>query len=279
MISRTMTPVVEPEESRMADKNREHIQKLREEANAIRKQEEARAKRGRVLTQVGIIVGAVVVLGAIVLLAVFGSTWFGKKIEITADGTVAVGRLDGSTVEQPIEVVDNSAIVVGAADAPVKIDYYFDDSCPHCVDYHEQTGAVYNDLVASGGAQVTYHAINIVAPYGAEAAAAIAATVANEPGAFFEVHDGLFGIPAETQTGWGPADYASALGQLGVTNQQALADTTNGEFSSWAASNTTAARAAGVNGTPTIFIDGEIQQTPPDAATLMGLVGTANTGE
>ncbi|MBF4552187.1 MULTISPECIES: thioredoxin domain-containing protein [unclassified Pseudoclavibacter] len=263
----------------MADKNREHIQKLREEANAIRKQEEARAKRTRVLTQVGIIVGAVVVLGAIVLLAVFGSTWFGKKIEISAEGNVAVARLDGSTVEQPIQVVDNSAIVVGAADAPVKIDYYYDYSCPHCVDYHEQTGAVYNDLVAAGEMQVTYHAINIVAPYGAEAAAAIASTVAYEPSAFFAVHDGLFGIPAQTQTSWGPADYSSALSQLGVTNPEALAAATNGEFSGWAASNTTASREAGVSGTPSIFVDGELQQTPPDVEALMALAGTANTGE
>ncbi|PPG26743.1 hypothetical protein C5E10_15880 [Pseudoclavibacter sp. RFBG4] len=260
----------------MAGKDRERVQKFREEANAIRRAEESRSRRNRWLAQLGIISGSVVVLAAIVLLAVFGSTWFGSRTVLEARGYVEVPSADGSSVEQPISA-SASGIAVGRSDAAMKIDYYFDFSCPHCVDYHAATGQAYNDLVASGTAQITYHPMNIIAPYGAQAGAALAAAVSADPASFYEVRDGLYGIPGQTQSAWGPEDYATALTQMGIADDAALEATAKGEYVDWVAGNTSLSREAGVTSTPTIAIDGQLQlndqgqSSPPDAEAIAAL--------
>ncbi|SJM54566.1 thioredoxin domain-containing protein [Gulosibacter sp. 10] len=249
----------------MASKDREHIRKLREEANALRQKEEARRRRNRMLTQVGIVIGAVVVIGAIVLLVVMGPKWFGNQRTPESSGMIEVTDSEGQPVEVPI-TVSNDGILVGEEDAPDVIDYYFDFSCPHCAEYHAVVDEDIKTLIADGEVQVNYHMIRFVAEYGLLAGATTAAVIEYQPELFYTVMDGLFAVPAEQQTGWSYDDYSQHLATLGVTSTEAIEDTANGEFSWWLSDRTDQARKDGIPGTPTIMIDGEIQEQLPVSA-------------
>ncbi|GGA64561.1 thiol-disulfide oxidoreductase [Pseudoclavibacter endophyticus] len=261
----------------MAQKDRDHIRRLREEANAIRKQEQAKRRRNRILAQVGIIGGALVVIVAVVGLVIFGPQWFNPRPDFQAAGTVEVADSAGEAVEQPISTTERG-ILVGATDAPVTIQYWYDYSCPHCIDYHAQTNGIYQDLIASGQVQVEYIPINYVAPYGAQAGAAVLAAVQHQPELYFTISDALFSVPAEQQQSWGTGDYASIAPTLGVTDEQALADINEGTYLRIVNDSTRDARADGVEGTPSIGVNGTIQAEIPVGEDIYALVN-ANGGD
>lgn len=264
----------------MATKDREHIRRLREEANEIRRKQEAEAKRKRLVTTIGLSTLAVAVVALIVVMVVFGPKWFGPKAATVAgSGNVAVMGSDGKQTEVPIAMSeDGVAIMVGKPEAPVTLDYWFDFSCPHCIDYHTVMDPTMKDLIVSGQAKINYRPVNIVAPYGKEAAAALLAVMAHQPELFYSVTDGLLNIPAQEQMNWTANDYAQHLSGLGVTNADIITETANGTYRSKVESNTQVARDAKLKGTPSLAVNGQMQEQLPDAAGLIALVG-ANGGD
>lgn len=255
----------------MAKNDRDHIRRLREEANAIRKQEQAKRRRNRMLAQIGIIVGAVVVIGGIVALVVFGPQWLNPRPDFEAapgSTTGVTSTVTGEVTNQPITTTARGGIMVGAPDAPVDFTYWYDYSCPHCVQYHAATASTYQDLIATGQVKVEYIPINYVAPFGAQAGAAVLATVQHQPELYFAVSDGLFSIPAETQSSWTGPDYASILPQFGVTSEEAIAQTNEGAFLGVISDSTKEARSGGVAGTPSIAVNGQMQAEIPSGAAL-----------
>ncbi|MDJ1372540.1 DsbA family protein [Gulosibacter molinativorax] len=262
----------------MASKDREHIRKLREEANALRQKEEARNRRNRMFTQVGIVAGAVVVIAAIVMLVVMGPKWFGNQNTPEASGTVAVTSTAGDEVEVPISISEDG-IVVGNEDAPTTVDYYFDFSCPHCQQYHAALGVDIENIIADGDAKVNFHMIKFVSEYGTVAGAATAAVVQYQPELFFTVMDGIFEIPAETQTTMSYGDYAVQLEAMGVTSQEALQAVEKGDYAWWLNDSTSKARQDGVQGTPSLYVNGEYQENLPTTGDeLRAVVGAASAG-
>lgn len=259
----------------MADKDREQIRRLREQANALRKQEEARRRRNRMFTQIGVVVGALALVAIVVVVVVMGPAWFGKQNTPSASGTMSVTDSTGAKVEVPVSV-QAGGFTIGASDAPATIDYYFDFSCPHCIDFHSKTGTAVEQMIADGDAQVNFHVIKFVQDYGIRAGAALTSAVQYQPDLFFTVLDGLFAIPAEQQMNFTNQDYATQLQALGVTNDAAIKSVNDGDFTWWIKDNTTQARAAGVPGTPSIYINGELQENlPQDGPGLIALVKAA----
>lgn len=251
----------------MAEKDRDHIRRLREEANAIRKQEQAKRRRNRILAQIGIIVGAVVVIGSIVALVVFGPRWFNPRPEFSSAGTVEVASsLTGESVELPISSTERGGILVGADDAPVTLQYWYDYSCSHCLAYHEALGQSYQDVLATGQVKVEYIPINFVSPYGAQAGAAALALVQYQPAAFFDFTDAVFSIDSTTQTSWEGTEYAELLSQIGVTSEEAITATQDGTFLRLVTDNTSLARSVGVQGTPSVGVNEVLLESVPASA-------------
>lgn len=261
----------------MASKDREHIRRLREEANAIRVKEESRRRRSRMFAQLGIVVGAIVVIGAIVLLVVMGPKWFGNQNTPESAGMTAVTNSAGEEVEAPISV-SNDGIVVGNDDAPVTIDYYFDYSCPHCQQYHMAIGGDIESAIADGDAKVNFHMIRFVSEYGLVAGAATAAVVEYQPELFLTVMDGIFAIPAEQQSTMSYGDYAVALESMGVTSPEALEAAEKGDYAWWVSDRTSQARADGVEGTPALYVNGEYQESLPTSGDELRAIIAAASG-
>lgn len=258
-------------DERMADKNHDHIRRLREEANTIRKQEQAKRRRNRMLTQIGIIVGAVVVVGGIVALIVFGPQLFNPRPPFEASGQVEVPTQTGEPAQVPVATTDRG-VMVGEPTAPVTVTYWYDYSCPHCVEYHEQVGFAYNDLVTTGQVKVEYVPINYVAPFGAQAGAALLAIAQHHPERFLEISDAVFAIPAQQQSSWTGAQYADLFAQYGVSDEATLKDVREGLYLRIVADSTKAAHEGGVKGTPTVAINDQKLEALPSAAELYDLV-------
>ena len=254
-------------------KNREEILRLREEANARRKREEAAAKRKRTLTQIAVVVGAIALVAGIVALAILAPKLLGKQNTPEAvNGTVNVTAADGTEVPVPIAVTDD-AITVGQADAPVTINYWFDFSCPHCRDYHNALGSVYESVVADGSAKIEYHMIKFVNDYGIRAGSSVTSAIEHQPELFLNLMDTYFAIEPQQLVSWNYDQWAQSLAENGVTNEQALQDARDGKYAWWITNNTQGARAAGVTGTPSVGINGQIQpQLPTDEAGLRALL-------
>lgn len=264
----------------MATKDREHIRRLREEANEIRRKQEAEAKRKRLGAIIGISTLAVAVVAAIVVMVIFGPQWFGPKAQnVNGSGTLTVAGSDGKSAEMPVSIIeDGVATQVGKPEAPVTIDYYYDFSCPHCVDYHGIMDPTMKDLILAGEAKVNYRVVNIVAPYGKEAAAALLAVMAHQPELYYTVADGLFEIPAQEQMNWTSNNYAQRLAAFGVTDSNIITEVSSGTYRSKVESNTQIARDNGLKGTPSLAVNGQMQEKLPDPAGLIALVG-ANGGD
>lgn len=252
----------------MATKDRDRIRRLREEANQLRKQEEARKRRSRLMTQIGIVVGALVVVGLIATLVIMGPRWFGNQVTPEASGEVSVTTTEGEEKKVPISVGENG-VTVGQPDAPNTIDYYFDFSCPHCLDYHKVMDPLYKDVIASGEAKVNYHSIRYVAEYGQYAASALYSAISTDPSKYYQLVDTLFDIPAQTQMQFQRESYVEVVKGEGFTDEAVAESVKKGEYSWFVSDATEKARVSGVKGTPAVSVNGKLYETLPyDKKTL-----------
>lgn len=255
----------------MAKNDRDQIRRLREEANALRQQAEAKKRRQRMIAQVGTIVGALVVVAIIVGFAIMAPQWFGNRHVPEASGNVKVTNTAGKDVEVPI-ALNNDGVTVGKQEAPDTIEYYLDFSCPHCREYHKAMDSTYQQLIGDGKIKVRYHFIRFVDDYGMRAASAMTAATEAEPAKFYQFVDDLFEVAPQTQVAWGEADYATHLQGLGVTNSGVIEAIQEGNYNWWILDRTRDARSSGVRGTPSIGLNGELLQNLPSPATIQYLL-------
>jgi protein-disulfide isomerase len=145
-------------------------------------------------------------------------------------------------------------IATGPDEAPVTIVEVSDYTCPACREFNEQTAeALLSDYVQTG--QVHY----LVLPYArqvaeAEARPAVeAAYCANEQGRFFDYHRALFSLQDEesiTQEG-----ILRVAGEVGLDTEAFTTCLDGGQYAAMVTANMAAALDAGVQATPTFFIN------------------------
>ena len=243
--------------SKKTTADRDRTREIREKANAQRRLEEAKRKRRRLLTQLGV-AGAVVILVA----GIWGGASLLRQqasagsVAPTADATVQLASGGEAHV-----ATEPDAVSVGAADAPVTLDIYEDYSCPHCQEYEGATGPLLDRVAASGQVRVVYHPIRIVTNYGRAAGSTAACVLQHDPSAWPGVHSALFANHSAATDSWTGKDFSSWLGSQGVTDAEALTCTEKGAYAGWITANTDTAAAAGVTGTPTLMIGGQTTTT------------------
>ncbi|GAB3761142.1 DsbA family protein [Microlunatus parietis] len=210
----------------------------------------AAQKRGR-LTQIIVIAAVALVVIGIIGSAVIISVVTQNDRRPSANTTITVaGR------ELPL-IVDGTAIRIGPADAKVTIDMYYDYSCPHCKEYDAATAKTYEQLLGEGNLAINFRPIQFQSQYGQTAGNASAAVVAYQPADWLAFHSALFVNHTEQTDIWQNADFKAFAEQNGVTNPEALKAIEDGKYSSWITGNTGEAVKAGVQGTPTVIINGE----------------------
>ena len=152
-----------------------------------------------------------------------------------------------------------AGVTVGNPSAPHTVDLYLDFLCPVCRAYEQQSGATLDGLVSADTAKIVYHPIAILdrlssTQYSSRAAAA--AGCAANAGVFPQFVKLLYANqPPENSAGLPDSQLTALAQQAGApaTVGQCIAD---GTYKGWAAGITDQASKAGVNGTPTVVVDG-----------------------
>lgn len=151
-------------------------------------------------------------------------------------------------------------VPVGQPSAKATIDIYLDFQCPVCRQYEQQSGATIDQMVASGQAKVIYHPIAILDRYSTtqySSRASAASGCAAAAGVFPAYLKLLYANQPEENGDGLPAAQLVSLGQqAGATGPDFAGCVTDTTYKAWTASLTDQSSKAGVNGTPTVMVNG-----------------------
>jgi protein-disulfide isomerase len=230
---------------------------------ALAEQQAAQRRRERRLL-------AGVVVGIVVLLIGAGIGFQAWRANRAPDA----GALTPGRTSAPVTVTAGQPITWGSEQAPVTIDLYEDFHCPHCAEFEEQYGQILADAQAAGQARLRVFPMAFIDA--GSAAAANAFACAAEAGFGEAYYAGLF---ANHTLDWSERQLTQLAEQVNGSVPAAFSacveQRAHGE---WVTSINDAASAAGVTGTPTMFLDGErvdLKTLTPDrlSATLEEAAG------
>jgi protein-disulfide isomerase len=162
----------------------------------------------------------------------------------------------------PAVAVDGS-VPVGEKDAPVTVAIYFDYMCPACGQLEATQGEDLDEMVDSGDVRVELRPISFLdevsqgSGYSTRAASAMATVADASPEDVWAFHRALYAEqPAEGTTGLSDDQLAAIADDSGVPSAvvERFDDRT---FEPWVEQVTQEAFDAGLEGTPTVLIDGE----------------------
>ncbi len=182
------------------------------------------------------------------------------------DETTAPAAMDGD-VPRADGLVDH---VRGALDAPVTIIEYGDFECPYCA----AAKPVLEEVVAGsdGGVRLVFRHFPLYELHPYALTAALAAEAAAAQGAFWPMHDVLF-AHQNRLSDWDLAKYAT---KLGLDPSMVIGDAAQ-PYGDKVEADFALAVAAGVQGTPTVFINDRLYEGRFDVAGLRRAVAQART--
>lgn len=200
-------------------------------------------------------------------------------------GTViwAVFALVGSVPATPSAgSVDESTVVIGKADAKVRVDVFQDFMCPYCGQFERANGADLKSMIDAGTVRLVIHPMSFLdeqsgtARYSTRSANALFAVYKAEPDKALAFNAALYENQPEEGTP-GPSDDQLKALATGVGVSQAVADSFTAMANESAVVQATqSAFAAGVNSTPTVKINGEkFAGNPTQAGALKAAVEAA----
>lgn len=225
--------------------------------------EQAARERRRNLT-VGVVVAAL--LAAVVTV--------GFLLSRGADET---GRAEESVPSG----ADGYSVLVGDPEAPSTITVYEDLQCPVCAQYEAVTAEQVRAAVEAGRVNVEYRMVAFLdsastTDYSSRALNALM-VVLDRTGtdAFEEYHRLLFeNQPAEGTAGLSDDRLVAYAVQAGADEDEVRGPIEDQEFAQWVVNATDQMSRDGVNGTPTVLVDGEPagSDTAESAQTVLDLV-------
>jgi len=187
----------------------------------------------------------------------------GAEVGSASDnGGVSIEAIDGD-IPREDGLVDH---VRGSLDAPITLLEYGDYECPYCA----AAAPVLDELVAGsdGTVRLIFRNFPLHAMHPYALTAALAAEAAAAQGGFWPMHDLLFAQQARL-TDWDLAKYAKKLGldASKVTGDaaQPYGDKVEADFE--------AGLRAGVRGTPSVFINGQLYEGRFDLTGLRRAIG------
>jgi protein-disulfide isomerase len=169
---------------------------------------------------------------------------------------------------------EGDGVVVGTG--PVRIDAFIDFQCPFCKQFELSSASTLAGLVADRLASLVYHPMNFLdaastTHYSTRAAAS--SGCAADQGRFVEYAHALFvNQPPEGGAGLTDAELA-AIGRSAGLDTAFAACLSEGPYLDWPSYVTTRAGQAGVSGTPTVLVDGDM--VTPEAEAIAAAVARA----
>jgi protein-disulfide isomerase len=227
-------------------------------AAALREQQAA--ERRRQLVIVGAVVAVLAIIG--------GLTWFAISRGDTTGEAVTQAGTPGNT--------DGYAVVVGDADAPLTMKFYEDPQCPICQQFEAAVGQQVEQAIADGKVKVEYHIVSFLddrSPNAFSSRAANAMYVVADaagPETFAEFHKLVYeNQPPEGTAGPDDDQLVAWAVEAGADEDAVRQPIEDKVYEQWIENATDQMSQDGVNGTPGVFIDGQMQ---PDAGTAVNAV-------
>jgi protein-disulfide isomerase len=239
----------------MANKTRQ--QSKSERAQALMK-EQQRKERTRNLFVVGAIVVAVAIIAVVMVVISSNKDTSGKAVD--SSGT-------------PSNLTGTYNVTIGKSSAPDTIKMYEDFQCPICKEFEALTGDQVRQGIADGKIKVDYHMVAFLdrastTDYSSRALnAAMAVLSTAGPDAFLKFHslayanqpeEGSAGVPDSTLIDWAVQAGADKAAVTPLINDNV--------YHQWVVNATDQMSKDGVNGTPTVFINGQNQGANPQTA-------------
>jgi protein-disulfide isomerase len=247
----------------MANKTRQ--QSKSERAQALMR-EQQRKERTRNLLVVGAVVVAIAII-AVVMVVVSGNKDTSGKA-VSSSGT-------------PSNLSGTYNVVIGKSSAPTTLKLYEDLQCPICQQFEAVTGKQTQAAIAAGKVKVDYHMVAFLdrsssTQYSSRALnAAMAVLSTAGPDAFMKFRTIAFdNQPAEGTAGEPDSTLIDWAVQAGASQSQVTPLIDGNVYHQWVVNATDQMSKDGVNGTPTVFIDGQNQGSNPQTAAQAVLQAT-----
>jgi protein-disulfide isomerase len=174
--------------------------------------------------------------------------------------TVSLAGLDGVQVQpavtSTIDTANGSAITFDNG-AATTIDVWEDSQCPVCKLFADANGPYLESLVREKKANVRYHMLSFLGDESARAANA--AFCAADEGQFLDFHKAIYTIqsPVENSGFWSNETLVKIGKKIGITSTTFENCVTKGEKVDLVQANADSMSKFGVQGTPTVFINGK----------------------
>jgi protein-disulfide isomerase len=226
--------------------------------------EQQRRERNRNLMVVGAVVAAILLIVGVLF-----------YVQSTRDKSGLVAT------EVPGNLTGDYSVTIGQSSAPRTIKLYEDFQCPICAEFEASTSAQLDAAIAAGKVKVDYHMVSFLDPRSANAYSSRALNAAavvldtSGPQVFLKFHNLLYQHqPAEGGPGPSDAQLIAYAVQAGASEQAVTQPITDNVYHQWVLNTADRMSKDGVNGTPTVYIDGQ-KQDPTDAPAAAQAVLTA----
>lgn len=217
-----------------------------------------------------IVVGAVVAVVAII--AVVAGVVIADQNKKDRVGTSTAVPAAAGEMGKGFVANQDATLVAGAP----TLDIYEDFQCPACAQFEQIMGGTINELAQAGKVKVVYHLKTIIdANMGTDHSLVMggAAMCAADAGKFQAFHDGVYAnMPAQEGQGWTKAQTKELAEKAGISGAELDTWTTcvdDRKYAKYVESTEDASAKAGINGTPTVLLNGEkvdfAQVSTPDA--------------
>lgn len=228
----------------------------------LRQERERQAKRSKVKRQ------ALVALSAIVVLAIAGVVGV-LIVQANKPGYWEAAKNDTLVKPAHSSGADGTTVIIGKADAKNTLKEYEDPRCPVCAQFEQGVGETVQKDVEDGKYKIEYIGASFIDDHGGEgsknALSALGAALNVSPDAFLEYRSAMYAPkwhPDETDDKFKDDAYlikvADTVDAL-KGNKAFQKDVRDGTFDKWALemSKRFDDNKDGVQGTPTLFLNGE----------------------
>jgi protein-disulfide isomerase len=204
---------------------------------------------------------------AMVLLVVVTGVVFSLMSQNNKENA-SLAALDGTklkpAVTSTIDPANGSAIVLNAGSTKV-IDIWEDPQCPVCKNFEDANGDYIESLVRDKKATVRFHVLSFLGDESVRAANA--SFCAAEEGQYLDFHHALYAVqsPLENSGFWSNDKLVSIGAKIGITSKKFADCVTKGSKIDLVKANYDSMQKFGVQGTPTVFINGKLwERKSPD---------------
>ena len=199
-----------------------------------------------------------IVIAMVSLVVVTGVVFsiFGQNSKESA----SIAALDGTTLKpaitSTIDVANGSAISFDNG-AATTIDVWEDPQCPVCKLFADANGSYLESLVRDKKANVRYHVLSFLGDESVRAANA--SFCAADEGQFLDFHKAIYAVqsPLENSGFWSNETLVNMGKKIGLTSTTFEICVTEGSKVDLVQANYDSMSKFGVQGTPTVFINGK----------------------